>query len=160
MRAGEIKKKHTFSKVSSQLNLLYKITMELTFENVYLRYTLERAGEIETKQKFLKVSSLLNSGYKIPMELIFENFYLVPTLVRAGEIETFRLAWLPGDRSKFSKISEILKILKIQLLSHILSVSSGMAAGGQVKFLKKFSKVSSIVIFYSGLSIELTFENL
>jgi len=70
--AGEIETKQIFSKVSSQLNLLYKITMELTFENVYLRPTLVRAGEIETKQKFSKVSSLLTAGYKIPTELIWE----------------------------------------------------------------------------------------
>ena len=63
MRWGE-----KFLKVCLLLDFLYKVAMELTFEEL-------SKVEMRWEEHFSKVSSLLDFAYKVTIELSFEKFY-------------------------------------------------------------------------------------
>ena len=84
------KPRHSFSKVSALVYLLYKVTTQRTFEKVLPGQQEHHPREMNNRsrtllckyrcgQKFSKVSALVNLIYKATTELTFENFCLQPS---------------------------------------------------------------------------------
>jgi len=155
---------YTFSKVTSRLNLLYKITIKPTFENFHDIQTHHSAPSNHTRavvirhsyHKFSKVSSLRNLPSIMTIEPIFENFHQ-----RRSIIAQLDHSW---DSHLFliSHVSHL--IFLISHVSHLLSFSSHVSHmflissfSSQVSHLMKFSKVSSLCNWLDKMTTEPTF---
>jgi len=91
-----------FSKATSLLNLLYTMTVGLTFDNFYNIHNFA-TGPSTFWQKFSKVSSLLDLLHTMTVEQTFENFYNSSSFASGPSA-----SW-----QKFSKATLLLNLLHI-----------------------------------------------